>query len=77
MFYLAREKKPNIQLFIFSAEFSTTEITQLQKKYEMQSPNSETSILHKTQTILENFFRPYNKLLAGLLKDDRFLWDDH
>ena len=28
-----------------------------------------------TRLLLQNFFAPFNRKLASLLKDDRFLWD--
>ena len=31
----------------------------------------------KTKELLDNFFHPYNKRLAKLLKDERFLWKDY
>ena len=33
------------------------------------------SMLNATRTLLKNFFRPYNDMLAKLLNDDRFRWD--
>ena len=32
-------------------------------------------MLPKTRKLLEEFHRPFNKELALLLKDERFLWD--
>jgi len=29
-----------------------------------------------TEMILKNFFQPYNRMLAELLGDEKFLWED-
>ncbi|KAI0238033.1 Carbohydrate sulfotransferase 15 [Lamellibrachia satsuma] len=34
-----------------------------------------TSMLNKTRTLLDEFYRPFNEKLASLLGDDKFLWD--
>ena len=31
-------------------------------------------LLQKTREILDEFYKPYNKDLAMLLKDDKYLW---
>ena len=33
------------------------------------------AMMNETREILDDFFRPYNRLLADLLHDDRFLWN--
>ena len=42
------------------------------KEYHDQS----TALLDETKLLLNNFFQPYNRKLANLLQDNRFLWDD-
>jgi len=37
---------------------------------------SQTRMKPQTQQMLQNFFETYNKKLAELLQDDRFLWQD-
>ncbi|KAK7502524.1 hypothetical protein BaRGS_00006099 [Batillaria attramentaria] len=34
-------------------------------------------ILPATKSLLDDFYRPFNRRLAQLLGDDRFLWEDH
>ncbi len=33
-------------------------------------------MLPETKKMLQEFYAPYNKRLAELLKDDRYLWQD-
>ena len=33
-------------------------------------------MLKETQTLLDDFYRPFNELLAELLHDDKYLWKD-
>ena len=33
------------------------------------------AMMNETRQLLDNFFRPYNRLLADVLHDDRFLWN--
>ena len=38
--------------------------------------NHSMAVLDETKLLLGNFFKPFNRKLANLLQDDRFLWDD-
>lgn len=38
--------------------------------------NQDTAFLDETKLLLGNFYGPYNRKLADLLQDKRFLWDD-
>lgn len=48
----------------------------LQKDTSLQGSQYDFvgKMLPKTRSILENFYKPYNKQLADILDDDRFLW---
>lgn len=36
----------------------------------------DLAIPQETKVLLDEFFRPYNQLLANLLSDTRYLWND-
>lgn len=38
--------------------------------------DKDMRMLNETKLLLRNFFRPFNRKLANLLNDKRFLWDD-
>ena len=38
---------------------------------------SRFQMWNRTWTLLEDFFRPYNFMLAELIGDQRFLWNDY
>ena len=44
-------------------------LTVLQRKYDF-------SMQRRTERVLEDFFKPYNTMLAELVDDNRFLWAD-
>lgn len=40
-----------------------------------QSTVARTEMLNSTKELLENFYRPWNKMLAKYLGDDRYLFE--
>lgn len=48
----------------------------IKRKYVTQRKVKEGSMLKETWDILDVFFKDWNKKLALLLNDDRYLWND-
>ena len=53
-------------------KFKESSNQNVHKEYHDQS----TALLDETKLLLNKFFQPYNRKLANLLQDNRFLWDD-
>ena len=73
------ETMSNITHFLGSSPVQLSQAAQwMSRKINTQSlhPTTELKMWNATRTILEEFYRPYNAMLAGLLDDRRFLWDD-
>ena len=43
-------------------------------QYNRQPKKEEIQIWNKTRTLLGDFFEPYNRQLADMLGDQKFLW---
>jgi len=44
------------------------------RNYYQNDP--QLKMRNNTEMILKNFFQPYNRMLAELLGDKKFLWED-
>lgn len=51
-------------------------MVKLHKEMHTREPNTASHMLNKTRTMLEEFYKPYNKQLAELLHDNKYLWED-
>ncbi|XP_021340126.1 carbohydrate sulfotransferase 15-like [Mizuhopecten yessoensis] len=67
--------------FLGSRPLTASEITSYgidlkTKKHVTQSKKTKGPMLEKTRAILSTLYEPYNKKLANILQDNRFLWKD-
>ncbi|XP_071113510.1 carbohydrate sulfotransferase 15-like isoform X1 [Haliotis cracherodii] len=52
-------------------------ISNAKRKHVTQSKKNKGPMMESTRVLLNKFFEPFNKELATLLQDDRFLWKDN
>ena len=55
---------------------STVELQDILYNHTHSNLLSQTRMQPQTQQMLQEFFKPYNRKLAELLKDDKYLWQD-
>lgn len=64
----------NVAQFLDIMTYPPSVVSELfEKKHNNQKAKIE-SMHNETRQLLQEFFAPFNRLLADLLKDDRFLW---
>ncbi|XP_046566223.1 carbohydrate sulfotransferase 15-like [Haliotis rubra] len=56
-------------------ETAMDNLTELKRRHETKSKKRAPAMKNITRTILHEFYAEYNKELAFILQDDRFLWE--
>ena len=61
--------------FAIDTELQNSMNTNQQQKVDYHQ-DPRLAMRNDTKIVLEQFFRPYNKMLADLLGDSKFLWQE-
>lgn len=67
-------------IWLFSGELSDSHLSKILSKKKANTRRMKDKLLGdmlpETRVLLNNFYRPFNKELATLLRDDQFLWSE-